>query len=274
MDTCVALETILATDREINLIKTFECGQCFRWQADEMGIYTGVVSGKVLNIRQEKGLIFCDAIESDLPFWRNYFDLDTPYDEAAVLFSQPEHLKICAEYGAGIRILRQEPWEALCSFIISQCNNIPRIKSIIRSLSALYGKPLRQGLFSFPEAEVIANLSEDDLSPLRCGYRAKYILDAARTVSEGRLPLEELYDMPADEARKKIKTIRGVGDKVADCFMLYGLHRMDSFPVDVWMKRALKKHFPPDFDPKTLGNWAGLAQQYIFFYERSSKGEK
>lgn len=266
--------SVIANASEIDLFKTFECGQCFRWQYDENNVYTGVAYGKVLRIWREDQLILCDTEAENLAFWRSYLDLDADYEGASALFTEPEHLRKCAEYGAGIRILRQEPWETLCSFIISQCNNIPRIKKIIAALCRLYGRQLQEGLYSFPDAQAIASLSEQDLAPLRCGYRAQYILSAARAVSSGSLRFDELAVMPADEAMRIIKGVYGVGDKVANCFMLYGLHRMDSFPIDVWMKRALKQHFPADFDPVALGSWAGLAQQYIFFYARESSAHK
>jgi len=272
MPTAVKTELSIAKAAEFDIKKTFECGQCFRWNADEDGIYTGIVGNKVLKIRELGGSVVCDCEEDELPFWRDYFDLDVDYAEAASRFTQPEYLRLCADYGAGIRILRQESWEALCSFIISQCNNIPRIKKIIEALCVSFGEELSVDTYSFPSAERLASLSESDLAPLRSGYRASYILDAARAVSEGRLSFDELRDMPAEEALAKVKEINGVGDKVANCFMLYGLHRMDRFPIDVWMKRALKSHFPDDFDPEVLGEFSGLAQQYIFYYARTEEG--
>lgn len=272
-DTMQALQKnayLLTSLEELDPKKTFECGQCFRWDADENGVYTGVSSGKALRLWEENSKILCEAEESDLPFWRDYFDLDVDYCEKSSVFMEPPYLKNCADFGAGIRILRQEPWEALCSFIISQCNNIPRIKKIISTLCGEFGEELSYGLHSFPSAEKISHLSEKELSPLRCGYRASYILDAAQAVSEGTLCFDELRLMPPEEALREVKKIHGIGDKVANCFMLYGLHRMDSFPIDVWMKRALKEHFPSDFDPAVLGSYAGLAQQYIFYYARTT----
>lgn len=261
---------LLTSSEEMDLKKTFECGQCFRWNADKDGVYTGVAFGRALRIWEENGKILSDTDDALIPFWREYFDLDVNYSEKSLVFTEPPYLKDCADFGSGIRILRQEPWEALCSFIISQCNNIPRIKKIILTLCSEFGEELGYGLYSFPSAENISVLSEKDLSPLRCGYRAAYILNAARAVSEGTLNFEALRVMPPEEALGEIKRIHGIGDKVANCFMLYGLHRMDRFPIDVWMKRALKEHFPSDFDPATLGSYAGLAQQYIFYYARSA----
>ncbi len=265
-------ETIISNAAELDIRKTFECGQCFRWKAEEDGSYIGVAAGKILHVRSDGNKIFADCGD-DTDFWQNYFDLGTDYTVAASLFAEPEYLKTCASYGAGIRILRQEPWETLCSFIISQCNNIPRIKTIVDTLCSMYGEELAPGLFSFPSADRLAPLSETELAPLRSGYRTQYILDAARKVSEGTLVFDELRTMDTAEAFASVKRLNGVGDKVANCFMLYGLHRMDRFPVDVWMKRALKAHFPENFDSTVLGEYAGLAQQYIFYYARTQRAK-
>lgn len=264
---------VLASAEELDLIKTFECGQCFRWNSDENGVYCGAASGKALKIWQEDTRIICSAEDEDISFWRNYFDLDSDYADSFHRFTEPEYLKVCADFGKGIRILRQEPWEALCSFIISQCNNIPRIKKIISTLCSHFGEALPCGLYSFPAPERLAILSENELAPLRSGYRAAYILNAARAICEGSLDLEALNHMPSEEAFAQVKSIHGIGDKVANCFMLYGLHRMDRFPIDVWMKRALERHFPKDFDPAGLGAYAGLAQQYIFYYARTNENK-
>ncbi|MFB0920279.1 MAG: DNA glycosylase [Oscillospiraceae bacterium] len=261
-------EFVLATASELDLKKTFECGQCFRWSGDESGSYHGVACGKALTVREEDGRVLCSAAEADLPFWREYFDLGIDYKEMSRPFTEPPYLKKCADFGRGIRILRQEPWEALASFIISQCNNIPRIKKIISTLCVTFGEELPCGLFSFPSAEALAGLDEQDLAPLRCGYRAEYILCAARAVAGGELNLKAITDMSSEDAFAQVRSIRGIGDKVANCFMLYGL---DRFPIDVWMKRALERHFPDNFDPRVLGPYAGLAQQYIFYYARTNE---
>lgn len=255
---------------ELDIVKTFECGQCFRWNRDENGVYTGVALGWPARVREEDGGVF---IRSAAPeeIWREYFDLERDYAEAS-RFEGGEYLDECIRYGRGIRILRQDPWEALCSFIISQCNNIARIKGIVERLCALYGEELSfegERFFAFPPAEKLAPLEESDLAPLRCGYRAAYILSAARAVSAGELCLEELISCDGAMAKKTLLSLNGVGDKVANCVVLFGLRHMEAFPIDVWIKRALKEHFPPDFDPGTLGEYAGLAQQYIFYYARS-----
>ncbi|MEG1243007.1 MAG: DNA glycosylase [Oscillospiraceae bacterium] len=273
MPSCTKSGIILASTDELSISKTLDCGQCFRWSRDENGAYTGVAGGRVLRLWEENDSVFCDAPENDLPFWRDYFDLDTDYISAGAKFTQSDYLKTCAEFGSGIHILRQDFWEALCSFIVSQCNNIPRIKKIISTLCGHFGENLGEGFYSFPEASKIAALDESDLAPLRCGYRAAYILNAARAVSEGSLCPSMFAELSPEEALNELKKIHGIGNKVASCVLLFGLHRMDAFPIDVWMKRALKEHFPRDFDPKVLGEFAGLAQQYIFFYARSSDGK-
>lgn len=260
----------LCAEDELDIVKTFECGQCFRWNRDEKGVYTGVALGYPARVWAEDGSVY---IRSAAPeeLWHDYFDLERDY-AAASRFQGGEYLNECIRYGMGIRILRQDPWEALCSFIISQCNNIARIKGIVERLCALYGEELSfegERFFAFPPAEKLALLEEGDLAPLRSGYRAAYIISAAKAVSAGELCLEELIACDGAAAKKALLSLNGVGDKVANCVVLFGLRHMEAFPIDVWIKRALKEHFPPDFDPKTLGDYAGLAQQYIFYYARS-----
>lgn len=261
------------TDR-LDIVKTFECGQCFRWNADENGVYRGIADGHPAKVFADGKMVYIttDAPES---FWRDYFDLETDYELAGAGFSG-EYLERCKEYGKGIRILKQEPWEALCSFIISQCNNITRIKGIVERLCENFGKEIRfdgESYYTFPSAEALAEKTERELAVLRCGYRAGYIVAAAKAVSGGELDLEALKALDYKEAIKQLRRIRGVGEKVANCVVLFGLNHMEAFPIDVWMKRALKEHFPPDFDPELLGAYAGLAQQYIFYYARSGDSE-
>lgn len=274
MTECLTDNTIcLGTLRELDPVKTFECGQCFRWNADENGAYTGVAGGRAARVVTENGRVYITSTAEDFnSFWKDYFDLGLDYEAIRLGFDAGDYLRRCAEFGVGIRILRQERWEALCSFIISQCNNIPRIKKIVETLCRCFGEEIElegETLYSFPDASVLARLEERDLAPLRCGYRAEYIINAARAVDSGELDLEALARTDTDTAMKALLSVRGVGKKVANCAVLFGLGHMDAFPVDVWMKRALSEHFPPDFDPKTLGPYAGLAQQYIFYYARS-----
>ena len=262
----------LCPERLLSPYKTFECGQCFRWNPDGSGGYTGAASGRAARVFVSGGTACIECEEANIGFWRDYLDMGTDYDAARESVMRGEYLTDCARTGEGIRILRQDKWEALCSFIISQCNNIPRIKSIVEKLCELFGEPFETPWgrrYAFPPAERVALLEEPELAPLHAGYRAPYIINAARAVASGDMDLDAAAGMDADAARAYLKTLSGVGDKVANCAVLFGLHRLDAFPIDVWIKRALREHMPPDFDPKTLGEYAGLAQQYMFFAERA-----
>ena len=256
-------------------VKIFECGQCFRWRPDDSGVYTGLFRNHAVSVwrEEEKILIGCDR-ETFEAVWHDYFDLDRDYAAIRSAVGIDEYMKKAAEFGKGIRILRQDMWEALCSFIISQCNNIPRIRKIIEALCENFGEPMEfegKTLFTFPPAERIAALTPSELEPIRCGYRAAYIIDAARAVTEGRLDLEQLSSAGFEGAIKALKSISGIGDKVASCIVLFGLQMLDAFPMDVWIKRVLKENYPDKFSPSVFGKYAGIAQQYMFFYARSGQ---
>ena len=255
--------------------QTFECGQCFRWNiAPGSEEYIGVAFGTPARIGvTENGLIRIHSFPGSFQtIWQNYLDLDRDYDTIRENISIDFNTCSAAAFGAGIRILRQEPWEALCSFILSQCNNIPRIKGIVETLCRLYGEPLEfEGklLYTFPDAERIATLDEAKLAPLRAGYRTPYVLAAARWIAEGRLNPSILSDMSTADAKKALMLLPGVGEKVASCVLLFGLHKLDAFPVDVWVRRALDKLYGGAFDPAAaFGEYAGVAQQYIFYHAR------
>ncbi len=245
-----------------DLAETLECGQCFRWNRQDNGSYTGVASGRVLNISPEN---LPEVLED--PFWREYFDFGLDYEKIrADLSSSDPVLAQAAKFAPGMRILNQNPWEALCSFILSQNNNIPRIKGIVARLCSEFGEEVG-GEHEFPTAKALAALCEQDLSGVRCGFRTRYLLDAAKKVAQGEIDFDELKHMPLPDAREKLMTIVGVGPKVADCALLYGLHRLEAFPMDVWMKRAMSTLFPGR-EPESFGKYAGIAQQYIFHYSR------
>ena len=267
----------LASIYELDIAKTFECGQCFRWNADPDGVYWGIAMGFPAKVwyEGEDVMILSDG---PMDMWRDYFDLERDYAEISRGFEGGEYLDACVEAGMGIRILRQESWEALCSFIISQCNNISRIKGIVERLCESFGDELEfegRTFYTFPAPEKLAFLQPDELAHLRSGYRAAYIINAANAIVTGQLHMEELIDCDYKHAHKKLCELHGVGTKVANCVVLFGLYHMEAFPVDVWIKRALKEHFPKGFDPAVLGKYAGLAQQYIFYYSRNlGDGEK
>lgn len=254
-----------------DLEQTLECGQCFRWKKQENGGYTGIVKGYFCRISQEKNrkkLLFHDVDEADFDaLWRGYFDLDFDYGAVLQHFSSLHPvLAEAAEFAGGFRILRQDPWETLVSFIFSQNNNIPRIRGIIDRLCACFGEKVPGG-YAFPGPETLSLLTEEDLAPLRCGFRAAYLCSASRLVASGKVNLEELASLPAEQAREQLMLIRGVGPKVAECALLYGFHRLECFPMDVWMKRVMAKLFPGK-DSSFFGEYAGIAQQVLFHYGR------
>lgn len=256
--------------KNLSLKQTFECGQCFRFNEAEDESYVGVAMGKSIRLRVDgNDLTIFGATKEDVEkIWIKYLDLERDYGKIIESFSFDVHLHKAAQNGSGIRILAQDSWETLCSFIISQNNNIPRIKKIIDSLCTRYGELLPDGQYSFPSASRLASLSESEIGETRCGFRAKYILDAARQVDSGAIDLEQLKKLDEETARLELKKIKGVGDKVASCVLLFGLGYLSSFPVDVWMKRVLDKYYPADFSPTVFGEYAGIAQQYLFYFER------
>lgn len=262
---------ILTDIKNFNIAQTLDCGQAFRWSKDDNDIWQGIAFGQFLKLKQTDDCItFFNTDEMTFnSIWRPYFDIDRDYTDIIRNISHNDTLKTAASYGYGIRILRQDPWEALCSFIISQNNNIPRIKGIVERLCVNFGNEIKGG-YSFPTAQKISSLSLDDLQVLRSGFRAKYILDAAKKVASGEIDFAKLNYMSTDETRNQLMTIYGVGAKVADCAMLYGMGRLDAFPKDVWIKRALDVLFGGEL-PESTSQYAGIIQQYIFFYARETK---
>ncbi len=254
---------------DFSLADTLDCGQCFRFALQEDGSFCGFAGGRYLTLRQDGNqLTFYDTSAEDFEgHWKLYFDFDTDYQAIKQGFLEDEVLKKSCDYAGGIRILRQDPWETLCSFIISQNNNIPRIKGIIDRLCKLCGEQVPGG-YAFPTPEALASKSLDDLSTMRAGFRARYLLDAAHKVSTGAIDLPSLYKADIDEARKTLTSICGVGPKVAECVLLFGFHRLEAFPVDVWIKRAITYFYQEGF-PEFARPYGGIAQQYLFHYIRN-----
>ena len=201
---------VIITDfKNFNIAQTLDCGQAFRWSIDDDNVWQGIAFGKFLRLKQdEEKIILFDTSKKDFEeIWLDYFDLNRDYAKIIDGISHNETLKNAAKYGYGIRILRQDSWEALCSFIISQNNNIPRIKGIVERLCENFGEKIEGG-YSFPAAEKIALLSLDDLAVLRSGFRAKYILDAAKRVASGEIRFAEIEKLSTDEARQKLPVDR------------------------------------------------------------------
>lgn len=249
----------------LDIALSFDCGQAFRWARRENGAWHGVVNSKAVDVVQD-GTNITVTGDGDIEFWRKYLDLDRDYAEICERLKVDGYLNAAiTEYG-GIRILHQDTWEALCSFIISQNNNIPRIKGIIERLCAAFGDDLGNGDFTFPTAERLAGLTVEDLAPLRAGFRAKYIIDAAQKVASGEVNIKCDGDM--DFCRAELMKIKGVGAKVAECTLLYGCGRIEAFPVDVWVRRIMAELYPNGL-PECCDGVEGIAQQFLFHWRRN-----
>ncbi len=293
-----------------SLAETLECGQCFRWQRietpaglpqldlppqasyllaarDRCCVVTGYSDGRLLfspppSYPQESS-VSCYTQE-DQQFWRDYFDLERDYAAIQALLSQDPVMEQACRYAPGIRILKQDGWEALCTFIISQNNNIQRIGGIVGRLCDTFGDPIpgAGGIRSFPRPERLAFLSREDLAPLRVGFRDRYILDAARrtalppvldgSADQQPVSLEAVAKAPLAEAKAMLMSILGVGTKVADCALLFGFGRLECVPQDVWIKRVMARWYPQGLPDYALP-YAGIAQQYLFHYARTAARE-
>ena len=262
-------QIVIPDVRDLDLEQTLDCGQSFRWEKQDDGSFSGVAFDKFVNISLDgTDIIIKNAAEADRGLWYDYFDLALDYGKIREDISEIHPvLKEAAKYAPGIRILRQDPYEALCTFIISQNNNIKRIKGIVGRLCESFGDEIEDGVYGFPTAERLAKLTPDDLAPLRAGFRNRYIIDSAKKVASGEVDLELCKTADYEAARAELMKITGVGVKVADCTLLFGMHRVEAFPIDVWMKRAMEKLFP-GMTAADFGEYAGIAQQYIFHYSR------
>ena len=257
---------------DFDLPHTLDCGQAFRWVCDENNVWSGVAYNRFLKLEKltDGTVVLYNTTAEDFEnIWKDYFDFSRDYGEIIKILSENSVLKQACEYSHGIRILNQEPFETLCSFIISQNNNIKRIKGIISRLCENFGEK-KEGYYTFPTAEKLASLTLEDLAVLRSGFRAKYLLDAAQKVANGEVELSKLKEMNLEDARNQLMKIKGVGPKVADCCLLFSHRHTDAFPKDVWIKRAMEVLFGGEL-PECAKEYAGIAQQYIFFYARDTK---
>ena len=259
----------------LHLKYTLDCGQSFRWE-EKNGHWQAVVGSYFGDLEEKENqdgtvdITFYNCTKEEFEsFWLNYFDLNRDYDEILSLYKKDKYLLKATTDFYGIRILNQDPWEALCSFIISQNNNIPRIKGIINRLCESYGNKLPNGEYTFPSAGTLAKLEPEDLAPIRAGFRNKYIIDAARKVASGEVDLEAIKKLPLDKAEAELLKIKGVGPKVAQCALLYGCSKVDAFPIDVWVKRIMSELYPSGL-PKCACGTKGIAQQYLFHWRRNT----
>ena len=267
----------------------FECGQCFRWNVEEDGSYTGVIKNGVINVKKiNNDVIFegiCNGNIADI--CRDYFDLNRDYNKIKTILSNVDgYLKESIKYGAGIRILNQDLWEMIISFIISANNNIPRIKGIIERMSQKYGNKIvwkEKDYYTFPTIEQLSSASKDDLRALGMGFRDSYIFNTTNKIASGDINLEELHnEKDTSKVREKLLTLSGVGPKVADCILLFStLKRFDVFPIDVWVRRVMNDLYIKNEDETKVskkeieklakekyGDLEGIAQQYLFYWRR------
>lgn len=254
----------------LSLPLTLDCGEAFRWAEQEDGSWSGAAYGKYLNIKEEKGnfILKDTSLEDFENVWRNYFDLDRDYAAICAKLKEDELVRETIDEYYGIRILNQEPWEALVSFVISQQNNIKRIKGIIKRLCDTYGEKICDGWHAFPTSKTLSKFSVEDFEALGLGYRAKYVKKLADDVESGVIDLAAIKAMDLDDAKKTLLSIYGVGEKVANCALLFGFQFIRCFPVDVWMKRVLQYY--PDGLPECFSGYEGIAQQYLFHWARNN----
>ena len=269
----------------------FECGQCFRWNEELDGSYTGVFKNNVLNVKEQNHQIIFDGIcDGDIKeIVTKYFDLDRDYDDIKNKLSKiDEPLKNSIDYGSGIRLLNQDLWETTISFIISANNNIPRIKGIIERMAKKYGNKIEwkgNEYYTFPTPEQLSKASVEDLRALGLGFRDKRIYDTTKLVISKQIDLEKLkQETDSKKIKETLLTLPGVGPKVADCIMLFStLKCLDVFPVDVWVRRVMNELYfkLPDetklkrdqiekLATEKYGDLAGLAQQYLFYWKREA----
>ena len=269
----------------------FECGQCFRWNKQDDGSYTGIFKENVVNVKKENNRIIFKGIckENIKEECIDYFDLDTDYDNIKNKLSNvDDYLKTSIKYGEGIRILNQDLWETLISFIISANNNIPRIKGIIERISKKYGKKIvwnNNEYYTFPTPKELSKASVEDLRNLGLGFRDVRVYETTRIINENPNKLNELEDeKDVNRLREELLEFPGVGPKVADCVMLFStLKRLEVFPIDVWVRRVMNELYIKNEDEAKInkkeieqlaktkyGNLAGIAQQYLFYWRRGA----
>jgi len=265
----------------------FECGQCFRWNREENGSYTGVFSDCVLNVEKCEGNIVFNGNENVTEEKINeYFDLNRDYSKIKKELSKVDNnLLEATNFGSGIRILNQDLWETIISFIISANNNIPRIKGIIEKISKKYGKEIKfneKSYYEFPTPKELSKATVEDLKNLGLGFRDVRVYETTQMINSKEFDLDELYTLDTKQAQEKLLTLSGVGPKVADCILLFStLKRFDVFPIDVWVRRVMNDLYIHEQDEKKLnknyirkiadtkfGTLEGMAQQYLFYWKR------
>jgi len=277
--------------KSFELADIFDCGQCFRWNKQEDGSYTGVFKNNVMNVQKKGDTVtfkgMCNGNIKEIV--EDYFDLNRNYEEIKEILSKIDnHVKTSIEYGQGIRILNQDLWEMIISYIISANNNIPRIKLIIGRISKNYGKEIEwkgEKYYTFPTPEELKNVSIEDYRKLGTGFRDVRLYETVQMVLDKKVDLEKMKNNPNTmEVREELLTLSGVGPKVADCILLFStLKRFEVFPIDVWVRRVMNELYIKNEDEtkvnkkeleklaqEKFGNLAGIAQQYLFYWKREA----
>ena len=266
---------------DFDLEKIVDSGQCFRPKEVSEGVFRFIITDHVIDIQKISDVeykISCSMAEWDI-VWTKYFDLETNYSEIRKQIydfgaNKPfgGYLNTAIEFSKGIRILRQDPFETLISFIISQRKNIPSIRKIIEELCDAYGKDIAVSdgstVKSFPKVDDLCKISAFELSRFSLGYRSSYIHDALQRVKGLTIALDDLFSSNDEDLMDTLKTIKGVGDKIAACVGLYAYHRFACVPIDVWIKKAIQDDFKGENVFVQFGSLAGVLQQYIFYYKR------
>ncbi len=282
-------EYILKNSESFELKDIFECGQCFRWNKNQDGSYTGVIKYGVLNVKkQDEKIIFkgvCDGNIEEIV--KDYFDLNRDYEKIKEKLSKiDQNINLSVEYGKGIRILNQDLWETIISFIISANNNIPRIKGIIERLSKNYGKEIiwnGNKYYTFPTAEDLKDVTIEQYRKLGLGFRDIRLYETTQMILQKQVDLDKLEnEKDTQKVREELLKLSGVGPKVADCILLFStLKRFEVFPIDVWVRRVMNDLYIKNPDEtkvnkkeieklaqEKFGALAGLAQQYLFYWRR------
>ncbi|WP_310602915.1 DNA-3-methyladenine glycosylase family protein [Anaerosporobacter sp.] len=270
-----------------DLKQTLECGQCFRYECLDNNEYIIVAKGYMLHVKQEGDRLsfYNSTMEEVQSIWIPYFDLDRDYGEIKRRLNEKDNLiGEAIEQKSGVRILNQDFFEMLITFIISQNKQIPHIMQIVARISERYGEYIGEWnakkYYSFPTPEVLGQATEQDFLDMKAGFRAKYLVDACRRIINRELCEEELYQMDYEEALEKIQIINGVGEKVGNCVLLFGIGRREAFPIDVWMARIMerlyfnkpaKKEEMQAFAKEHFGEYGGYAQQYLFYFARDNR---
>ena len=277
--------------KSFELADIFDCGQCFRWNKQEDGSYTGIFGKNVMNVQKQGNTVtFKGKCDGDIKeIVEDYFDLKRNYEEIKNKLSQiDENVKTSIEYGQGIRILNQDLWEMIISYIISANNNIPRIKGIIERLSKTYGQEIEwngEKYYTFPTAEELKDVSVEDYRKLGAGFRDMRLYETVHMILDKKVDIEQMQNNSNTlEVREQLLTLSGVGPKVADCILLFStLKRFEVFPIDVWVRRVMNELYIKNEDEtkvnkkeieklahEKFGNLAGIAQQYLFYWKREA----